>query len=210
MTCSMQPPIRVVAIGVSTGGPPVLEAILSRLPADFPVPILIVQHIAEGFVHGLVAGLRRVSQLDVRVAVAGETAVGGRVYLAPDGVHLGIDAAGRVSLDAAPPERSQRPAVAYLFRSIAAAYGGRAAAVLLTGMGSDGAAELRTLRDLKAITVAQSESTCTIFGMPGEAVRLGAARYVLAPEEIAGLLCRVSGARVLAPTANGAVAAVKR
>ena len=186
--------IRVVGIGVSTGGPPVLEAILSRLPAEFPAPILIVQHIAEGFVQGLVDLLQRITPLDVRLAAAGETARAGNVYVAPDGVHLGIDPDGRLLLDDAPAERSQRPAVSYLFRSIAGSFGGGAAAVLLTGMGSDGAAEMRMLRNLRAVTIAQDEDSCTVFGMPGEAIRLGAAQYVMAPAGIADVLCCVSGA----------------
>ncbi len=192
-----QQSIRVVAIGVSTGGPPVLEAILSRLPASFPVPILIVQHIADGFVHGLVDWLKRVTRLQVELAANGECAYGGHVYLAPDGRHLGIDAGGRLVLDDSPPERSQRPAVSYLFRSVGAAFAGQSAGVLLTGMGSDGAAELKHLRALQAVTIAQNERTCTVFGMPGEAIKIGAAKYVLPPDEIGDLLCRICGLRGL-------------
>ncbi len=183
-------PIRIVAIGVSTGGPPVLEAILSRLPADFPAPILIVQHIAEGFVHGLVDWLQRVTPLRVGLATHGQAAMPGHVYIAPDRRHLGIDAGAHLVLDAGPPEQSQRPAVSHLFRSVAQSYGGNAAAVLLTGMGSDGAAELKALRDLRAITIAQDAESCTIFGMPGEAIKLGAAQYILSPGEIGDLLVR--------------------
>lgn len=188
-----QPAVRVVAIGVSAGGPPVLEAILRRMPASFPVPILIVQHIAEGFVDGLVACLQRATPLRVRLAEAGLTARAGDVYVAPDGVHLGIDAGGRLLLDAAPAERSQRPAVSYLFRSVARAFGGRAAAVLLTGMGCDGAAEMKVLRDLRAVTIAQDARSSTVFGMPGEAIKLGAAQYVMSADEIGDALCRVCG-----------------
>lgn len=191
--------IRVVGIGASTGGPPVLEAILSRLPAEFPAPILVVQHIAEGFVGGLVDCLQRVSALRVGLAIAGERAAPGHVYLAPDGVHLGIKEDATLVLDDSPAERSQRPAVSFLFRSIASSYGDAAAAALLTGMGCDGAAELRVLRELNAVTIAQSERSCTVFGMPGEAIRLGAARYVLAPEEVAELLCSFGGVAALPP-----------
>jgi two-component system chemotaxis response regulator CheB len=194
-----QQPVRVVAIGVSAGGPPVLEAILCRLPAGFPAPILIVQHIAEGFVGGLVECLQRTTALRVRLAEADLAVRAGEVYIAPDGVHLGIDAEGRLRLDAAPAERSQRPAVSYLFRSIAAAFGGRAAAVLLTGMGCDGAAELKVLRDLRAVTIAQDQRSSTVFGMPGEAIKLGAAQYVMSPDEIGDALCRICGV----PSATG-------
>lgn len=194
-------PIRVVAIGVSTGGPPVLEAILSRLPADFPAPILIVQHIAEGFVHGLVDWLQRVTPLRVGLAAHGQMATPGHVYIAPDRRHLGIDAGAQLVLDAGPAEQSQRPAVSYLFRSVAQSFGGNAAAVLLTGMGSDGAAELKALRDLRAVTIAQDKESCTIFGMPAEAIKLGAAQHVLSPGEIGDLLVRVCGPHPVAVAA---------
>ncbi len=191
-------PIRVVAIGVSTGGPPVLERILSRLPASFPAPILVVQHIADGFVNGLIEWLGGVTDLDVRLASDGEVAYGGHVYVAPNGLHLGVDSRGRLVLDDAAPERSQRPAVSYLFRSVGLSFGADVAAVLLTGMGCDGARELKDLRDRRAVTVAQDERSCTVFGMPAEAIKLGAARHVLPPEEIGELLCGLCGVSVTA------------
>ncbi len=184
---------RVVAIGVSTGGPPVLEAILSRLPARFPAPILVVQHIADGFVSGLIDWLRRVTPLEVHLAEAGETAFGGHVYVSPSDRHLGIDRRGRIVLDDGPLERSQRPAVSYLFRSVAHAFAGDSVAVLLTGMGSDGAVELKHLADLHAVTVAQDQESCTVFGMPAEAIKIGAAQHILPPPEIGDLLCRLFG-----------------
>ena len=186
-------PIRVVAIGASTGGPPVLETILSRLPADFPAPVFIVQHIADGFVNGLVEWLDGVTELNVQVATVGGLAIPGNVYIAPTRVHLAIDGRARVVLDGAEPERSQRPAVSYLFRSVARAYGPESVSVLLTGMGADGAVELKALRDQGAVTVAQEESTCTVFGMPGEAIKIGAAQHVLTPAEIGEFLCIVCG-----------------
>lgn len=184
---------KVVAIGVSTGGPPVLEAILSRLPANFPAPILVVQHIAEGFVQALIEWLRGVTSLEVRLATSGEVAYGGCVYVAPNGRHLGIGVDGRLVLDASPAEHSHRPSVSYLFRSVADSFGERSVGVLLTGMGSDGARELMELRGLRAVTIAQDRRSCTVFGMPGEAVKLGAAQHVLAPREIGELLCRLGG-----------------
>jgi len=193
--------VRIVAIGVSTGGPPVLEAILSRLPASFPAPILVVQHIAEGFVEALVEQLQAVTSLRVQVAQPGEVVYGGSVYVSPAGRHLGIGPGGRLVLDDGPPERSQRPAVAFLYRSVARVYGADAAAVLLTGMGADGAVELKRLRDLGAVTIAQDERSCTVFGMPGEAIKLGAAQHVLPPNEIGGLLCRIGGVAAAEPVA---------
>jgi len=185
--------LRVVAVGVSTGGPPALEAMLRRLPENFPLPILIVQHIAEGFVDGLTEWLRRSTRLGVQLATSGCPVRGGQVYLAPDGVHMGIDAKGRIVLEGSAPEHSQRPSASYLFRSVAAACGGRAVGALLTGMGRDGARELRELRDTGAVTVAQNAESCVVFGMPAEAIRLGAAQHVLPPEGIGDLLCALTG-----------------
>jgi two-component system chemotaxis response regulator CheB len=185
--------LKVVAVGVSTGGPPALEAMLRRLPETFPLPILIVQHIAEGFVDGLTEWLRRASRLGVQLAENRCLPRGGQVYLAPDGVHMGIDSSGRIVLERSAPEHSQRPSASYLFRSVAAACGGRAVGALLTGMGRDGARELRELRDLGAVTVAQNAESCVVFGMPAEAIRLGAARHVLPPEGIGDLLCALTG-----------------
>jgi two-component system chemotaxis response regulator CheB len=182
--------LRLVAIGASTGGPLVLQTILANLKRPFAAPILIVQHIAPGFVAGLVEWLGRSCGFEVRIAVHGEPALAGAVYLAPDGVHMTVRADGgvaRIAFSSAPPEHGARPAVASLFRS-AAAFGPRAAGVLLTGMGRDGAQELKDMQDAGALTIAQDQDSAIVNGMPGEAVKLGAARYVLAPEAIAGLL----------------------
>ena len=186
-----QPPrrdLRLVAIGASTGGPLVLQTILARLRQPFCAPVLIVQHIAPGFVAGLVEWLGRGCAFDVRIAVHGEQALAGRVYLAPDGAHMTAQADGRIVLADTPPEHGVQPAVSCLFRSVAAQYGARAAGVLLTGMGRDGAQELKDMRDAGALTIAQDRDSSIVHGMPGEAIKLGAAQHVLAPEAIAALL----------------------
>ncbi len=182
--------LRLVAIGASTGGPLALHTILARLKQPFAAPILVVQHISPGFVAGLVEWLGRACGGTVRIAEHGELARAGHVYLAPDDAHMTVRAEGgvaRIALSSAPPEHGARPAVASLFRS-AAAFGPRAAGVLLTGMGRDGAQELKTMQQAGALTIAQDPDSAIVNGMPGEAVRLGAARHVLAPEAIAGLL----------------------
>ena len=112
----------------------------------------------------------------------------GHVYIAPDGFHLLLEAGGRIHLSDAPPENGLRPSVAALFRSVADVYGKSAVGVLLTGMGSDGAEELLQLKRKGAVTIAQDKASSVIYGMPGEAVRLGAAAYVLAPDRIAAML----------------------
>lgn len=122
-------------MGASTGGPPVLQTILAALPGDFPVPILIVQHIAAGFTRGFVDWLASSSSLPVHLAASGQLALSGHVYIAPDGVHMAMGADGRVQLRSDELENGLRPSVSYLFRSVAKAYGPSAVGVLLTGMG---------------------------------------------------------------------------
>jgi two-component system chemotaxis response regulator CheB len=180
--------IQVVAIGASTGGPPAIQTILKGLPKDFPVPILVVQHIAAGFMGGMVDWLRQTTPLQVQLGVHGAPALPGNVYLAPDGSHMGLLPGGRILLSKDEPENGLRPAVSFLFRSVANAGGARALGVLLTGMGRDGADELKVLKDNGAVTIAQDAETSVIHGMPGEAIRLGAARYTLPPEQIAVML----------------------
>lgn len=184
-------PIKIVAIGASTGGPPALQAILAGLPKRFPVPLLIVQHIAAGFLNGLVEWLSQTTKFPVQIAKHGETLSPGVAYFAPDGYHMALTSNFRISLSGHEPENGLRPAVSHLFRTVAAACGQNAVAILLTGMGKDGAAELKLLRDMGATTIAQSEASSVVHGMPGEAMRIGAATYVLAPEAIAHVLAAV-------------------
>ena len=180
--------IRLVAVGASTGGPQVVAEILAKLPRDLGVPILIVQHIAPGFTAGLVEWLGQGTRLTVKLAEAGESSQPGRVYVAPDGFQMGITKDGRIRLTKEPGEDGFCPSASYLFQSVAEAYGPSAIGMLLTGMGRDGAAGLRKLREVGGLTVAQDEETSVIFGMPGEAVRLGAAEYVLSPEQISRMI----------------------
>lgn len=187
--------IKVIAIGASTGGPPVLQRILSRLPRDLPVPLLIVQHIAAGFIRGFTEWLSDASSFPVHIASSGEVPLPGHGYTPPDGLHLGLDSDARIMLSDLPPENGLRPAVAHLFRSVAQVLGPGTAGVLLTGMGKDGAKELKMMKDRGAITIAQDEASSVVFGMPGEAVKLGAATYVLPPEGIADLLTSLVGKR---------------
>ncbi len=186
-------PLSVVAIGASTGGPPVLKEILSHLPASFPAPVVIVQHISPGFLDGMLEWLQRTSALRLRVPVPGEKLEPGTVFFAPDGLHMELEPAGTVRLIDGPPQHGVKPSVSVLFGSVAASYGATAAAVLLTGMGKDGARELGLLREKGSLTVAQNEESCVVFGMPGEAVQRGAAEWVLAPHDIARILLDVAG-----------------
>jgi two-component system chemotaxis response regulator CheB len=179
---------QLVAIGASTGGPPALRIILSGLPKDFPVPILIVQHIAAGFTQGFAEWVAQSSSLPVQLSVHGQQVVPGRVYVAPDGFHMTVGIDRHIWLDTGEPENGLRPSVSRLFRSVAKAYGQSAIGVLLTGMGKDGAFELKLMRERGAVTIAQDKETSVVHGMPGEAIRLGGASYVLPPEKISIML----------------------
>lgn len=180
--------VRVVAIGASTGGPPLLQQILSSLPSHFGAAVLVVQHMAEGFTENFVHWLNLSSRLPVRLAAEGMPISPGEVYVAPAGRHLEAAPGGRIALSGAPPEGGLRPSVCALFRSVARCYGREAAGVLLSGMGSDGAPELKTMRERGGVTIAQNRESSVVFGMPGEAVRIEAAQYILPPEGIIQLL----------------------
>jgi two-component system, chemotaxis family, protein-glutamate methylesterase/glutaminase len=183
--------IRVVAIGASTGGPMVLQTILSELPKNFSSPVLIVQHMARGFVHGFAEWLGRTSGFPVRVAADGESLKPGCAYVAPDDFHMGAGPGNTIRLTADAHENGMRPSVSFLFRSVSAMFGSNAAGVLLTGMGKDGAEELKALKDAGAVTLAQDKETSVVFGMPNQAILLDAAMYVLPPDGIAKVLATI-------------------
>ncbi|HUI70731.1 MAG TPA: chemotaxis-specific protein-glutamate methyltransferase CheB [Spirochaetia bacterium] len=181
-----------ILIGASAGGPLPVRAILSALPVGFPAAVLVVQHIAAGFTAGFAEWLAGASRLPVHVAVDGELIVPGHVYIAPDHAHMGVREGPRIGLDHGEPENGLRPSVSHLFGSATRVYGNRAVGILLSGMGRDGAEELKGLRDLGAVTFAQDEQSCVVFGMPGEAVRLDGASYTMPPEAIAEAVVRLA------------------
>jgi two-component system chemotaxis response regulator CheB len=187
--------IEVIAIGASTGGPLALQTILTGLPKDFPFPLLIVQHMTPGFVQGFVEWLGRASGFAVRIAVNGEPILPGQAYIAPDDVHMGVRSDRRILL-AREPRRTVNglcPSVSFLFGSVAQVFGANAVGVLLTGMGRDGVDELKLLKDVGAITMAQDESSSVVHGMPGEAIQIGAAQHILPPQAIARTLVSMAG-----------------
>ncbi|MGC8603288.1 MAG: chemotaxis-specific protein-glutamate methyltransferase CheB [Desulfomonilaceae bacterium] len=183
----------IVAIGASTGGPLVIKELLEVLSADFPAPIVIVQHIARNFTAGFAEWLGKSTSLEVKIAKQGNRLEPSIVYIAPNGSQMKIGLGGHVILTNDPPENGLRPSISYLFRSIANAFGSRAIAILLTGMGKDGANELKALKDIGAITIAQDKETSVVHGMPGEAIKIGGASYIASPQKIAGLLSRLVG-----------------
>ncbi len=178
----------LIAIGASTGGPLALKIILARLKKDFPLPILIVQHIAQGFLEGMVNWLQSEVAISLAVARDLEKPLPGHVYFAPDGYHLELSRTGLVQFLAAPPEYNVKPAVAPLFRSLAQVESPATLGIILTGMGCDGALELLAMRQRGHLTIAQDEESSIVNGMPGEAVRLGAAQVRMSPEAIGDLL----------------------
>jgi len=182
----------VVGIGVSTGGPGVLSQILKALPAGFPMALLIVQHISEGFTAGLVEWLSREVRLGIRLAREGDPVEPGVALMAPDGAHLVIQRGGRVRLTRALPVGGHRPSADVLLQSLADTYGEAAIGVLLTGMGRDGAEGLKAIRDAGGHTIVQDEESSVIFGMPKVAIDLGAAEEVLPPAGIAERLLQLA------------------
>jgi two-component system, chemotaxis family, protein-glutamate methylesterase/glutaminase len=180
--------IDIVAIGASTGGPLALKEVLCRLPADFPVPVLVVQHISQGFVAGLARWLTESCNIRCAVASRGVSPQAGCAYLAPDGMHMRLAGNGTLELDDANAEHGHRPAVSRLFQSVTEHCGARAIGILLTGMGKDGAAELKLLKDAGGVTIAQDAASSVVHGMPGEAIRCGGATYIMSPQEIAAAL----------------------
>jgi len=185
--------ITLIGIGASTGGPQVLQHILAALPRAFPAPILIVQHIARGFLPGLVEWLNQTTGCPVHIGANGVTPLPGHVYVAPDDFHMGVRRGGRIFLTMEDPIASLRPSVAYLFRTLADACGPAAMGILLTGMGKDGAGELKLMKDNGAMTIAQDRESSVVHGMPGEAIRLGAATHVWPADSIAAGMVALVG-----------------
>jgi two-component system, chemotaxis family, protein-glutamate methylesterase/glutaminase len=179
---------RIVAMAASTGGPAALQAVLSELPATFPAPILVVQHIAGGFVDGLVNWLNSVCSLKVKLASDGEPLLPHVVYIAPDDRHLGVSGRSRILLSRSAPIGGFRPSATFLFESVAKSFGAASAHVILTGMGQDGLPGLRQAHAAGARVVAQDEATSIVFGMPGAAVEAGVADRVVPLSAVAAEL----------------------
>lgn len=178
-------PAQIVAIAASTGGPAAIEAILARLPANFPAPILIVQHIANNFIEGVASWLDRISPLTVKVAKDHEPLDAGTVYLGPDWYHLGVSNRSRIRLADEPPIGGFQPSATYLFESVAQSFGAGVLGVILTGMGQDGVDGLRTVRARGGRVIAQDEASSVVFGMPRAAIEAGIVTEVLPISKIA-------------------------
>jgi two-component system chemotaxis response regulator CheB len=170
--------LRAVGVAASTGGPAALYQLLQLLPAKTQVPVLVVQHIADGFAPGLALWLGAATALPVRLAEQGEPLTAATVYVAPDGRHLTVSRHGRVELTDDPPVAGFRPSATVLFTSLAEAFGAEAAAVVLTGMGADGLEGARALRRAGGRVLAQDADSSVVFGMPKAVADAGLATSV--------------------------------
>jgi two-component system chemotaxis response regulator CheB len=181
-------PIDLIAIGVSTGGPQALAGLLSALPETLTQAVLIVQHMADGFLEGLAQWLDSQCALPVGVGEGGKRLQPGTVTLAPGGLNLIIHERLRVTCEVPPPSQFHIPGIDPTFMSIAHHVGPAAIGVILTGMGRDGAAGLKEMRDCGAVTIGQDEASSAVYGMPGAAKALGAIEHERPLSEIASLL----------------------
>jgi two-component system chemotaxis response regulator CheB len=185
---------QVIAIGASTGGTEAVREILQQMPVNSP-PILVVQHIPPVFSRAFAERLDRLCSIRVKEAVDGDEVSPGQALIAPGDFHMLLQTNSvppRVIIKTGPRICYQRPAVDVLFQSVAMGMGKKAIGVLLTGMGSDGAQGMLKMKQAGAKTIAQDESTCVVYGMPREAVKLGAVDEILRLQEIAPALCRLT------------------
>ncbi|MBR9754491.1 chemotaxis response regulator protein-glutamate methylesterase [Cobetia sp. 4B] len=181
---------KLIAVGASTGGTEAIRAVLQSLPADAPA-ILVTQHMPPGFTRSFAERLNGLCRIAVKEAAHGERILPGHAYIAPGDAHLTLSRSGAnyvVTLDQRPPVNRHRPSVDVLFDSVARVAGRNAVGVILTGMGRDGARGLLQMREAGAHTIAQDEQSCVVYGMPREAVELGAAQSVLPLSRISGQL----------------------
>lgn len=190
----MQADIDVVAIGSSTGGPAALQIILTKLPSDFPSGIVISQHMPKGFTGPLAERLDRLSKIRVKEAEEGDEVEQGRAFISPGGYHLIVKKRSgktRISLKEAEFEDRYAPSVDHMMHSVAETYGSRTMGILLTGMGNDGKQGMLEIKSKGGYTIAESQESAVVFGMPHEAINAGAAKKVLPITEIAPEMLRV-------------------
>jgi two-component system chemotaxis response regulator CheB len=202
---SKNQPTRIVAIGISTGGPQALQYLLPQLPGDFPGSVVVVQHMPEGFTEMFARRLDEICPLKVKEAQSGDLLMAGRVLICPGSRHLKVKRLplGDVAvLSDDPRVNGHRPSVDVLFKSVAEEYGGKGIAVLMTGMGEDGAQGLGVVKAAGGMTIAQSEESCVVYGMPKAAIERGFAVRVVALEALANTLL----AQCMAERKPGAVA----
>lgn len=183
----------IVVVGASTGGPKALLSVLGSLPKEFPVPILCIQHISKGFLGGFASWLREHCHMNVQIAKHEEMLANGTIYLPVEGAHLVIDQRKRTIISFTAPEEEQRPSINVTMRSVAHVFGRESVAILLTGMGCDGAAGMAAIKQAGGLTIAQNKESSAVFGMPSEAIARHAVDKVLPPREIGLYLMKIFG-----------------
>lgn len=183
---------QIIAIASSTGGPDALSIILSRLPETFPLPIVIAQHISDGFVSGMVGWLRTLSRIEIKVAMNGEYLRPGTAYVCPSEHHMQVNRSKRIIFVERHAKDIYRPSCDVLLSSVAESFGKKAIGVILTGMGNDGVAGIIRIREAGGWTIAQDEKTSVIFGMPKLAIERGGIDTVLPLEAISGEIVRAT------------------
>jgi two-component system chemotaxis response regulator CheB len=184
-------PTKIVAIGISTGGPNALQYLLSEIPGNFPGSIVVVQHMPEGFTDMFARRLNETSAIDVKEAQSGDLLIAGRALICPGNRHIKVrrmPLGNIVVLSDEARVNGHRPSVDVLFRSVASEFGSRGIGLLMTGMGDDGALGLGAMRAAGALTIAQSEETCVVFGMPKAAIERGYASRVIPLDMMANTL----------------------
>ena len=190
-------PVGVVAIASSTGGPQVVQKLLAELPPDYPAPVVLVQHINAAFSESLVSWLAATSKLKVKVAKDGDLLTPGTVLIAPPDAHLTIPSRGRVAVQTGPAKDGHLPSGSLLLESAAKAYGRRTVGCVLTGMGTDGADGAAAIRAAGGKTLAQSQDSSVVFGMPGAAIARGVVDHVVHGDELARALVKLAQGKEL-------------
>jgi two-component system chemotaxis response regulator CheB len=193
---SRYPEIKVIGIASSTGGPSALAAVLGDLPANYPLPVLVVQHVSPGFTSGLAEWLGSVTKMQVDIATHGDRLKPGAVTIAPDDYHLQANQRGEIELSHSPVYKGLRPSANPLFESLAQHYGKKSVGIILTGMGDDGANGMEALHQAGGLTIAQTKESCVVYGMPHEAVIRNAIDAQMNLEEIALFLKRIGEAKI--------------
>ncbi|RJQ77882.1 MAG: chemotaxis-specific protein-glutamate methyltransferase CheB [Desulfobacteraceae bacterium] len=193
---------RAIAIAASTGGPEALSVLFSRLPENFACPIVVAQHISDGFVSGMVEWLRKITKVQVKMAEGGELLAPGTVYISPSEKHTEITDARRVRFIERHPKDIYRPSCDMLLSSVARAYGAKGIGIILTGMGNDGVLGMQRIREAGGITIAQDEKTSVVFGMPRVAIDSGCIAMILPLDEIVAEILKLVGAVALGEKKN--------
>ncbi len=176
--------LRIVMAGASAGGPQALKTILTQLPFDFPLPIICVQHISDGFLQGLIGWLTTKCKVRVKIAQAGELPVPRTIYFPTEGRHLEFDSRGRFVISASLPFRGHRPSITVALQSAAKYYGSDIVGIIMTGVGSDGIDGMKAVAKAGGITVVQDKKTSVAFAMPKQVIDLGIAQHILPLDKI--------------------------